>query len=151
MKAFNIEAKDSEHIIDALNEVANRFAVSSSDISNNIGKASAALATGNTTYEQSIGLMTAGTEVVRNASRVARALVSVQSRLTQVLDEQSSTGKALTEWYQKYNIELVDNQGQLRSTYDVLKDVAEIWPELTTNEKDYFLLTQAGEKCAPSR
>ena len=56
MKAFNIEAQDSEHIVDALNEVSNRFAVSSSDLSNNLGKASAALATGNSTYEETLGL-----------------------------------------------------------------------------------------------
>lgn len=72
MKAFNIEASNSEHIIDAVNAVSNSFAVSSSDLSTNLGKASAALATGNNTFEQSLGLMTAGTEITRNASRVAR-------------------------------------------------------------------------------
>ena len=56
MKAYNLTASDSEHIIDAVNAVSNNFAVSSTDIATNIGKASAALATGNVTYEQSIGL-----------------------------------------------------------------------------------------------
>ena len=32
MKAFNVEAKDATGIIDAVNEVSNNFAVSSSDI-----------------------------------------------------------------------------------------------------------------------
>lgn len=72
MKAFGIEADNSQHIIDALNEVSNRFAVSSSDLSNNIGKASAAMATGNTTYEETLGLFTSITEITRNASRAAR-------------------------------------------------------------------------------
>ena len=56
MKAYNMTAGESEHIIDAVNEVSNRYAVSSADIATNIGKASAAMATGNVTYEQSIGL-----------------------------------------------------------------------------------------------
>lgn len=56
MKAFGLEASQAEHIVDAVNEVSNNFAVSSADIATNIGKASAALATGNVTYEQSIGL-----------------------------------------------------------------------------------------------
>ena len=38
----------------------------------------------------------------------------------------------------------MDQQGQLMSLYDVLEQVAKIWPNLTTNEKDYFLLQQAG-------
>nr|DAQ37012.1 MAG TPA: minor tail protein [Caudoviricetes sp.] len=72
MKAFNIPAKDAMHVIDSINAVSNRFAVSSSDIATNIGKASAAMATGNVTYEQSIGLMTAMTEITRNGSTAAR-------------------------------------------------------------------------------
>lgn len=56
MKAYNMEASQAEHVIDAVNEVSNNFAVSSADIATNIGKASAAMSTGNVTYEQSIGL-----------------------------------------------------------------------------------------------
>lgn len=56
MKAFNIEAEDAEHIIDAINEVSNNFAVSSTDLATNIGKTSAALAVGGNTYEEVLGL-----------------------------------------------------------------------------------------------
>lgn len=72
MKAFNMTAQDSEHIVDAVNQVSNNFAVSSADIATNIGKASAAMATGNVTYEQSVGLMTAMTEITRNGAKSAR-------------------------------------------------------------------------------
>lgn len=144
MKAFNIEAKDSEHIIDAVNEVSNNFAVSSADIATNIGKASAALATGNVTYEQSIGLMTAMTEITRNGAKSARGLVSIQSRYNQIIDESSSTGKKLTAWYKEHNIAIKDQNGQLRSFYEVGKDVAAIWDTLSDNEKKYYLNTQAG-------
>lgn len=144
MKAFNIEAKDSEHIIDAVNEVSNNFAVSSADIATNIGKASAALATGNVTYEQSIGLMTAMTEITRNGAKSARGLVSIQSRYNQIIDESSSTGKKLTQWYKDHNIAIKDQNGQLRSFFEVGKDVAAIWDTLSDNEKKYYLNTQAG-------
>lgn len=83
-------------------------------------------------------------EITRNGAKAARGLVSVQSRLNQTVDESSSTGKALTEWYSDHNIAILDQTGQLRSLYDVLTDVAKIWPDLTTNEKDYYLNQQAG-------
>nr|DAJ39008.1 MAG TPA: minor tail protein [Caudoviricetes sp.] len=57
MKAFNIEAKDAMHIIDAVNEVANNFAVSSADIANNLGKSSAVMSNAGNSYEQMIGLI----------------------------------------------------------------------------------------------
>ena len=84
-------------------------------------------------------------EVTRSGAKAARGLVSVQSRLNQTIDESSSTGKALTKWYADHNIAILDQTGQLRSLYDVLTDVAKIWPDLTTNEKDYYLNQQAGK------
>lgn len=144
MKAFNMTAQDSEHIIDAVNQVSNNFAVSSADIATNIGKASAAMATGNVTYEQSVGLMTAMTEITRNGAKSARGLVSIQSRYNQIVDESSSTGKKLTAWYKEHNIAIKDQNGQLRSFYEVGADVAKIWDTLSDNEKRYYLNTQAG-------
>lgn len=144
MKAFGIEAGNAEHIIDAVNAVSNNYAVSSGQLAKTLGNMSAALSVGNNSFEESLGLLTAGTEVTRNASKVSRALVSIQSRLNQVIDESSSTGQALTEWYKKHNVAILDQQGQLRSLYDVLTDVAKIWPELTKNEQAYYLNQQAG-------
>lgn len=102
------------------------------------------MSVGNNSFEETLALLTAGTEVVRNSSKVSRGLVSVQSRLNQVVDESSSTGKALTEWYNEHNIALYDQEGQLLSLYDVLGQVAEIWPTLTKNEQAYYLNQQAG-------
>lgn len=73
-------------------------------------------------------------------------MVSIQSRLTQVLDESSSTGKALVEIYDGLGIALYDSDGQLRSLYDILYDLNKQWGSLDTNTKDYIALTQAGEQ-----
>ena len=88
--------------------------------------------------------MTAITEITRNGSRSARGLVSIQSRLNQVVDESSSTGKQLIELYKEQNIALFDQNGQLRDSYDILKDLAAVWPNLTRNQQAEFALAQAG-------
>ncbi|MEG1621099.1 MAG: phage tail tape measure protein, partial [Oscillospiraceae bacterium] len=44
IKAFNMDAKDAEKIISAVNEVSNNYAVSSADLANNLGKVSATMA-----------------------------------------------------------------------------------------------------------
>lgn len=59
MKAFNLEASESEHVVDSLNAVSNKHAVSVNDLSKGITKASASLAAGNNTLEQTFGLVTA--------------------------------------------------------------------------------------------
>lgn len=144
MKAFNIEAEDATRIIDAVNEVSNNYAVSSSDLANNLGKVSSALAVGGNSFEEVLGMMTAITEITRNSSTAARGLVSVQSRFNQIIDETSSTGKKLTDFYSKHGIAIKDQNGQLRNLYDVLKDTASIWDTLDENEQKYFLNIQAG-------
>ena len=72
MTAFGIEAENAMHIIDAVNETANQFSVSSGQLANSLGIVSSALSVGGNSFEEVIGLMTAGTEVTRNASKVAR-------------------------------------------------------------------------------
>lgn len=88
--------------------------------------------------------MTAITEITRNSSTAARGLVSVQSRFNQIIDETSSTGKKLTDFYDKHGIAIKDQNDQLRNLYDVLKDTAKIWDTLDENEQKYFLNIQAG-------
>lgn len=144
MKAFNIDASNAEHIIDAVNSVSNHYAVSSGQLAQNLGNMSAAMATGNNTFEQSLGMLTAMTEITRNAAKGSRALITVQGRLNQIVDESSDTGKALTKWYQEHKIAVKDDEGQIRSLYDVLTDAAKIWPTLTKNEQMYYLQQQAG-------
>ena len=72
MKAFNIEAGTAERIIASVNEVANNFSVSSADLSKGLGLASSALATSGNSFEEVLALLTAGTEITRNATKVGR-------------------------------------------------------------------------------
>lgn len=144
MKAFNMNASQAEHIIDAVNNVSNNMAVSSADLATNIGNVSAALSVGNNSYEQTLALLTGIVEITRNGAKASRSLVSVQSRLNQIVDESSDVGKALSAWYAKHHIEVLDQEGQMRSLYDILQDVGKIWKTLSKNEQLYYLNQQAG-------
>lgn len=102
------------------------------------------MAIGNVSYEQTIGLMTAMTEITRSGTKAARGLTSIQSRYNQIVDESSSTGKKLTNWYKEHGIQVKDSEGQLISFFDVAKQVSAQWDTLSENEKRYYLNTQAG-------
>lgn len=73
MKAFNIQAQDAQHIIDAVNETSNRFAVSSADVASALTKTSSAMGVLGNDFNSTIGLVVAGTEILTGqASKVAR-------------------------------------------------------------------------------
>lgn len=144
MIAFGIEAENAQSIIDKVNEVANRFSVSSGDLSKALGiVASTSSAMGNS-IDQTLGVVTAITEQTRNASKSARAANTIFSRLAQVVDENSETGQKLTEIYNSLGIALYDSSGQMRSTYDILADLASQWGSLDKNTQQYIAITSAG-------
>ncbi len=144
MIAFGIEAENAQSIIDKVNEVANRFSVSSGDLSKALGiVASTSAAMGNS-IDQTLGVVTAITEQTRNASKSARAANTIFSRLAQVVDENSDTGKELTKIYNNLGIALYDSSGQMRSTYDILADLASQWGSLDKNTQQYIAITSAG-------
>ena len=63
IKAFQNQGLEAEEVIDSINEVANKNAVSSGDIGRGLTQAGAALSTYGNTFYETIGLITAGTEI----------------------------------------------------------------------------------------
>lgn len=64
IQAFGRGAIEPIHIIDAYNEVANNFAVGTNDLSRALELSAAGMATYGNTFEETIGLVTAGTEIM---------------------------------------------------------------------------------------
>lgn len=155
LKAFNLESDDlnktlenSYHIIDAVNEVSNNFAVSSSDIATNLGKASSVMANAGNSMEQMIGLMTAGTEVTRNASKVANGLKTITLRLQGMDDEGEKNLELMSQMeglFNKLGKTVYNTDGTLKNTYDLLGELADVYPTLTAAEKAYVTETIAGK------
>ena len=144
IKAFNFEAKDSTRIIDALNEVSNNYSVSSSHLSNNLSTVSATLAASGVEFEEMIGLMTAGIEIMPDkASKVANGLKTISQRIRQI---DGDIAEKLDEFLGTKGIERFDKEtGQLKSTYQILSEIADEWKNLSINEKQYLGETMAGK------
>ena len=144
MIAFGIEAKDAQSIIDKVNQTSNEFSVSSGDLAKALGiVASTSSAMGNS-LDETLGMVVAMTEQTRSASKSARGLNTISSRLSQVLDDTSDTGKKLVAIYDDLGISLKDSSGQMRSTYDILSDLHDVWGTLDTDTQKYIALTSSG-------
>lgn len=142
MKAFNFTANEAIHVLDAVNEVANNFAVSSGDISIALPKVASTMALAGNSFEETIGLLTAGAELIPNqASRIARGLRSITLNL-QGLNEDgeqvAGMAASMQEEFDKLGISLLDEQGQIKSTYEIFSELAEIFPKLDKNTQTYY-------------
>lgn len=142
MKAFNISAADSESIIDAVNQVANKFAVSSGDLATAIPKVASTMAQAGNSMSETLALVTAGTEMMPNqAGRVARGLRSITLNLQGMTDEGEKSLELTAKMEDNFNkigITLIGTDGQLKSTFDILKELSEVYPTLDSNTKNYY-------------
>jgi hypothetical protein len=75
MKAFGIEANDTlDGIMSKVNVVGNNFALSNADVMTALKNSSAAMAAANSTFEETVALITAGQEIAQDSSKVGNAL-----------------------------------------------------------------------------
>lgn len=140
MKAFNITADDAISILDKTNEVSNRFAVSSTDISSALTKTSGAMATYGNTIDETIGLTVAGTEILTGqAGKVSRGLRSVGAEIVKLADETGEFSYQVDGATK--TLSLFDEQGKMLSTFDVLSKLAEDWNQMTEAEQSNVALT----------
>ena len=96
--------------------------------------ASAGLATYNNSFEEILGLVTAGSEVmVGRSAQVARGLSTIASNTAKAGDELA-----------KYGIAVYDAEGNFRSTYDILKDLSKIWGDMSDVERQALGETLSG-------
>lgn len=125
IRAFGEDADFATHVIDSYNEVANRFSVGTNDLSQAMEIASAGMATYGNEFEEIIGLVTAGTEIMTGrSSQVARGLNTIASRIVK-------NQGALEE----YGIRVEDTNGNLKSTYDVLSELKPKWDSMSEAER----------------
>ena len=81
IKAFNIEASDSIKIVDKLNILGNKFSTASADLGGGLRVSSSALSAAGNDINQTLALITGGTEIIQNASQVGEALRTISMRI----------------------------------------------------------------------
>ena len=142
MKAFNIEANNSIHIIDSVNAVANAYAVNTNDLQTALAKSAAAMATAGNTYEETISLVEAGTAVMQGqAGTVGNGLRTIAINIANLATKSDEFVAANG----KVSISLKDERGEIRSTFEVLNDLSKNWDNLSRSEQNSIATTLAGK------
>lgn len=159
MKAFNIEVEDAERqIADNINRIGNTAATSNQEIVDMLTRSSAAMAAANNTIEETIALETAAVEITRNAETTGTAFKTLAMRIrgydeeTEELsdDLQNIAGDIadLTKIDGKGGISLFTDETKetYKSTYQILKEISEIWDQLSDKNQAQLLEKLAGKR-----
>lgn len=146
MKAFSNNTEEfALHTINAINNVSNNMAVSSSDISTALSKTSSAMGALGNTYEQTVALVTSGTEIMQGqASKVSRGLRTIGNNIANVAQD-ADTLEISVQGVTK-QIDLLDSAtGDMRSTFDIMQDIfTSGWENMSNAEKQALAISLAG-------
>lgn len=154
VKAFNIDANDTakiESVFDKLVLVGNNFPVSVSELAEGLNNASSALAAAGNSYEQSLALLASSNATVQDISKSSTGLRTIVARIRNTKTELDSLGESMSDAeydkivgaLTKYKVSLTDSSGNLRNTYDIIKDIADVAEELKkTSPNDYAALAE---------
>ncbi len=145
MKAFDIEANNAMRIIDAINEVSNNYAVSSADVAAALTKTSSAMGVLGNDFNQTIGLVVAGAEILTGqSSKVARGLRTIGNNFANAANEAGSIEYKVGGATKSLN--LFDESGKnLKSTFQILSDLKDDWDNMSNAEQQALGIAYAGK------
>lgn len=158
LKAFNIEAKNSIDVVDKLNALGNKYATSSADLGEGLKKSASALALAGNDINQSLAMITGGTEITQDASEMGNAIKVLSMRLRgqkgklEELGEESegieSISKIQTQILNltKGSVNIFKDDGSFKSTYEIIKGIAKVWEDISKTDQAALLEIVAGKQ-----
>ena len=155
IKAYkDLDAADIETILDKLVTVGNNFPISVEQIAAGMNNAASTLAAAGNSFEESVALLTAANTVVQNASKASTGLRTIAARLRNTKTDLEELGEDMTEAnYQelvqqltKFRVSLTDANGEFRSTYAIMKDIAAQWDNMTNMEQSALATAMSGTR-----
>lgn len=161
MKAFGIEAKNAMSIVDKFNEVGNNFAISSQGVGEALRRSASALAAGNNSLDESIALVTAANSVVQDPDVVGTTMKTLSMYLRAAKTEAEEAGEStdgMANSVSKLRSEILSltsgrvdimlDNDTFKSTYQIMKELAAVWDDLTDITRANILEKVAGKRNA---
>ena len=163
MKAYGIEASNAKSIIDKLNEVGNKFAISSGGIGEALTRSASSLAAANNTLDESIALIVSANDVVQDPDAVGVMWKTVGMRIRGVKTELEDAGldtegmaettaklrdevKALTNIDGLGGLDILADDDTFKSTYDIITGISKVWKDMSDVDQAALLELIAGKR-----
>lgn len=149
LKGFNVSESDIMSIVDKMNSVSNQSPVGFDNLADGLERVSGTMNQAGNDIDQTIGLLTGGFVQLRNMEKVSSGLITISQRLRAVDEDGNAIdgfSAKLSNAFDKIGVSVEDSNGNLRSTYDIISDYAKIYPQLTSEQQQYFAELSAGKR-----
>ncbi len=157
----NDAAKSIEYIADIYDKLGNEFAESAADVGEGLTHASSVLSQSGNSIQEAAGMFTGIQEVIQDSSTAGTTLKILALRLRGMkgellsLDEEVdenviSISKMQTQILNLTHghVNIFNDDGTFKSTYEIMKGIAEVYDELSDSDRADLLETIAGKNRA---
>ena len=152
LKGIGVDAKYATSLLDRMNKVSNENAVSFDALAHMLQDSSATMKILGNNTDETIGLLTGAFGVLQD-ERVAKGIQTIGLRiagLNEDLESEAGLANEVSDALKKYaGINVFDEQtGQLKNTYQIMKELSGVWDTLSKNEQSVLLNQLAGKQRA---
>ena len=148
LKGFRMEADEVDHVVNVLNSVGNNEPISESGIAEALVRSASALSAAGNSFEQSVSLITAANSVLQDPDTVGTTVRTISMYLRAAKTDLTNLGESVdgcadsvsslrTEMKQLTGVDIMKDAAgtQFKSTYEILKEISEVWDKLTDVSK----------------
>ena len=139
----------------------NNFAISSGEIGDALTRSASSLSVAGNSLSEAIGLIAAANTIVQDADVVGTALKTVSLRITSTSAELEELGedteyacetlsdyRNLVMGLTKNKVDIIGDNGEYKSTYDILKGISEVWNDMNSMEQSSLMKALFGVRQA---
>lgn len=149
---------DKIEIVDKLNNIGNNFSVSTDQLATGLQNAAAVLMTQGNDIDEALALLTAGNAITQDISKTSAGIRTISLRISgteEAKDEIRDMGEDIDDFVVRTRsktdsiirnytavasnnfegVSVLDSNGNLRNTYDILLDIAKIYKEIQAEDK----------------
>ena len=135
LNAFK-ESVDATDILNVMNEVSNNTAAEMNHLGEAYSRAAATAAQSGTSFEELTAILATTQETTRLGGEVIGTTWRTMDKNVAQIASQSTKGQQKSyDMFKEWGVDLLDANGELKSTYDVLKDISGIWDNLSSVEQ----------------
>ena len=161
MQAFGVEASNVMSIVDKFNQIGNKFAISSGGVGEAMQRSAAAMQAAGNTMDETLALIAAMNTVVQNPEAVGTTLKTVSMYLRAAKTEAEAAGEStdgMADSVSKLRdeiksltgnkVDIMLDEDTFKSTYQILKELSQIWDQLSDVSQANILEKLAGKRNA---
>lgn len=137
----------ADDIINSMNQVSNKHAIEMDDLGQAYSKSAAVLASNGTSFHQLTGMITGAQEATRAGGEViGRSIKAIALNFSKMNAGVTKTDQNRAKFFKGLGVDLRDSNGKMKSTYQIMSQLAGKWKGLSKQQKQDAALYAAGKE-----